>query len=243
VAEQWSVGRRRQGIESGDRAFLLRHHVDRGIVASGHFSGVVFQGPHWDGSRREANYAPILWDAVLEVPDRLPIEELKHRVAPFPWDRLQGSGVRLTDSLVLNMEDLWWRHLISVGLAPESNPDEVLGTGYPEGSVERVTVNRYERDPRARAACLAHYGTACTVCGFDFEKTYGKFARGGKGIHVHHLLELSSVGKGYRVDPIKDLRPVCPNCHMMLHLRHPVFDISELRAMLRGTTQRSSRHR
>ncbi len=35
----------------------------------------------------------------------------------------------------------------------------------------------------------------------------------GEGfIHVHHLKPLSEVGYEYRVDPIRDLRPVCPNC-------------------------------
>jgi 5-methylcytosine-specific restriction protein A len=40
----------------------------------------------------------------------------------------------------------------------------------------------------------------------------------GEGfIHVHHLLDLSLVQPGKRVDGVKDLRPVCPNCHAMLH--------------------------
>ena len=30
-------------------------------------------------------------------------------------------------------------------------------------------------------------------------------------IQVHHLVPLSAIGKKYRVDPIRDLRPVCPN--------------------------------
>jgi 5-methylcytosine-specific restriction enzyme A len=29
------------------------------------------------------------------------------------------------------------------------------------------------------------------------------------------------------------LRPVCPNCHAVLHLRTPPFSIDEARAMLR----------
>jgi uncharacterized DUF497 family protein len=38
-------------------------------------------------------------------------------------------------------------------------PEEVLGDGsFPEGSVVRIHVNRYERDARARAKCIQHYG-------------------------------------------------------------------------------------
>ena len=69
----------------------------------------------------------------------------------------------------------------------------------------------------ARKKCIEHYGAKCAVsnCGFDFEKLYGDIGKGF--IHVHHLTQLSDIGQGYEVDPIKDLRPVCPNCHAMLH--------------------------
>jgi 5-methylcytosine-specific restriction enzyme A len=70
------------------------------------------------------------------------------------------------------------------------SPEEPTGR-FPEGAVRRVEVNRYERDRRARAACIAHHGTACSVCGFGFEKSYGVLGRGF--IHVHHLTEISAV--------------------------------------------------
>jgi 5-methylcytosine-specific restriction protein A len=43
---------------------------------------------------------------------------------------------------------------------------------------------------------------------------------------------LSEVGNEYRVDPIRDLRPVCPNCHAMIHRRIPAYSIEELKKML-----------
>jgi 5-methylcytosine-specific restriction protein A len=36
----------------------------------------------------------------------------------------------------------------------------------------------------------------------------------------------------YEVDPIKHLRPVCPNCHAMLHRQEPPFTIEELKEKL-----------
>src|SRR5262249_19154687 len=85
-----------------------------------------------------------------------------------------------------------------------------------EGAVRQVLVNAYERNPRARAACIKHYGVACVICGFDFGAYYGE---GFKGfIHVHHLKQISKVGKEYKVDPMKHLRPICPNCHAVVHL-------------------------
>ena len=99
-----------------------------------------------------------------------------------------------------------------------------------EGDVESITSNKYERNPKARAACLAAHGTACAVCGIDFGKEYGpEFA--GK-IEVHHIVPLSQIGEEYIVDPLKDLIPVCPNCHTALHSKKGgVYTIQELKEM------------
>jgi 5-methylcytosine-specific restriction protein A len=72
-------------------------------------------------------------------------------------------------------------------------------------------VNAYERSAKARKICLAHWGTACVVCSISFEKVYGDI--GKDFIHVHHLDPLAMIKKRKTIDPKKDLRPVCPNCH------------------------------
>jgi hypothetical protein len=112
-------------------------------------------------------------------------------------------------------------------------PEEVEGNsaGYPEGSVEKVLVNKYERRPEARAECLKIHGYICKVCKFDFKKRYGEHGAGF--IHVHHTKKLSEVGKGYVVNPKTDLVPVCPNCHAMIHRTKDMLTIEKLRKMLR----------
>jgi len=109
-------------------------------------------------------------------------------------------------------------------------PDEVAV--YVEGATRRVVVNAYERNKEARAACLEHHGYSCAVCEFDFESIYGPI--GAKFIHVHHLTPISTVAAKYKVDPISEMRPVCPNCHAMLHRSDPPFSIEELKEVLRG---------
>jgi predicted HNH restriction endonuclease len=104
------------------------------------------------------------------------------------------------------------------------------GAPYSEGSVQRVLVNRYERDPRARQECIQYYGTKCFLCGFDFVAKYGEVMAGF--IHVHHLVSLSSVGEEYEVDPSEDLRPVCPNCHAVLHRREPPYSLEDVQRFL-----------
>jgi predicted HNH restriction endonuclease len=113
---------------------------------------------------------------------------------------------------------------------PEESPS--VGT-YSEGNSKRVSVNVYERNPKAKRDCIAVYGTACSVCGFRFDEHYGEI--GKEFIHIHHLEMISTLGVNYIVNPITDLRPVCPNCHAMIHKRNPPFTIEELKRVLSKT--------
>ena len=101
---------------------------------------------------------------------------------------------------------------------------------YYEGSVTTVKVNKYERNQEARRKCIEIHGCQCKVCGFDFEKVYGAFGKGK--IHVHHIKPLNEISKEYIVDPIYDLIPVCPNCHLMLHSRKPAFKPNEVKSFI-----------
>lgn len=107
-------------------------------------------------------------------------------------------------------------------------------TEYYEGSVQQALINRYERNPLARKECIGHYGYTCQICGFNFEKVYGKI--GAQFIHVHHLTPIAEIGKNYKLDPIRDLIPVCPNCHAMLHRKSDNdkrLTVTELKALIK----------
>jgi hypothetical protein len=108
-------------------------------------------------------------------------------------------------------------------LAEEVEP----GMTYREGDVRRIEVNRFERDSKARRACIKAHGTKCCICEFSFGAEYGPEADGF--IHVHHLRPLSEIGSTYEVNPVEDLRPVCPNCHAYLHLGGRCRSIDEVR--------------
>jgi hypothetical protein len=111
---------------------------------------------------------------------------------------------------------------------PEELPDN---TECDEGLAKAVLVNVYERSAKARKACIEHYGVECTVCGFNFETVYGK--RGTNYIHVHHLVPIAEAKKPYKLDAVRDLRPVCPNCHAMLHV-DPLLTPDGLRLLVSG---------
>jgi 5-methylcytosine-specific restriction protein A len=53
-----------------------------------------------------------------------------------------------------------------------------------------------------------------------FSELYGPDV-GGDFIHVHHREPIAEASGEYIVDPVRDLVPVCPNCHYMLHTDAP----------------------
>jgi len=116
-----------------------------------------------------------------------------------------------------------------IGLLPEQieNPKD-----FYEGASKAITVNAYERSPQARKSCIEHYGARCIICGIDFQEKYGDIGKGF--IHVHHIKPLGEIGATYKVNPLTDLCPVCPNCHAMIHMRKPPYSISELKSMLKN---------
>ena len=99
-----------------------------------------------------------------------------------------------------------------------------------EGSVRSISINAYERSSVAREKCILHYGCTCSVCGVNLSDIYGEIAQGY--IHVHHLRQLSEINGQYQVDPIQDLRPVCPNCHVVLHMKNPPYEIEEVKTFI-----------
>ena len=115
--------------------------------------------------------------------------------------------------------------------------DDVYDVDYPEddeklyeGALVTVKANKYERNQKARRECVAKKGYQCSVCGRDFEATYGEI--GKNFIHVHHLTPISTIGKEYELNVDTDLVPVCPNCHYMLHRKDPPYTIEELKDIL-----------
>lgn len=108
------------------------------------------------------------------------------------------------------------------------SPDEITDPDkYFEGSKKKITVNAYERNVEARNKSIEFHGLSCFVCSMNFEKIYGAIGIGY--IHVHHIKPLHEVEQNYSVDPEKDLFPVCPNCHAMLHRKSELLSIEQLK--------------
>jgi len=106
---------------------------------------------------------------------------------------------------------------------------------YKDGKVIEYFGTRYERNPINRVKAIEIHGVTCKACGFNFEKTYGE--RGKDFIEIHHIKPLSTVGNQIRIDPEKDLIPVCSNCHRMIHReKDNILTVEEVKAILVSTT-------
>ena len=104
-------------------------------------------------------------------------------------------------------------------------------SGKSEGMVKQFESSSYERNPLNRKLCLLAKGYDCSVCGMNFKERYGAIGEGY--IHVHHALPLHLMEEGHVVDPIKELFPICPNCHSMLHRKDPPYTIDELKEIIK----------
>lgn len=236
VAFRWSTGSTTR-IVPGDRLYILKQGTgDRGIFGIGTATSGVSKGPHYDPIRATAGdrslYVDGIWEVLLNPLEEevLPVEVLEARVPGFHWAPL-ASGFSIQDEAASSISTLWQDHLQRIRRDRVLYPDEVTAPGrFAEGATHSVFVNLYERNPAARGGCIAHYGARCQVCDLDFGVRYGVIGAGF--IHVHHLKQLSEVGEEYLVDPVLDLRPVCPNCHAMLHQQHPPLTIEELKRRL-----------
>ena len=172
-------------------------------------------------------YELVRWNVSDEAEHTGQIEEVLNQLLAFEVARFESELAiwkeEPTHKLRLFRQDT---HVL---VRREEMPVEI----YMEGAQKTILTNRYERNPKARARCIAVHGSACKVCGFDFGAVFGE-AYAGK-IEVHHIKPISEIGENYVVDPKRDLVPVCPNCHMMLHSSPDgVFGIKELKSMRRN---------
>jgi 5-methylcytosine-specific restriction protein A len=230
---RWSC-RSHKSIKVGDRAFLVRLGDEpRGIMASGYVVSEPFLSPHWSGEDRDVPRVLIEFDVIIN-PKRgaiLSLDLLKtSHLAQQHWTP-QTSGISIRSDLVAELEAIWFDFLSSQDV--RVNPFVSFADFsqiFIEGAATQVAQIRYERNPYARRVCIAYYGYSCSVCDFNFVDKYGNL--GIDFIHVHHLTPVATIGQTYTVDPISDLRPVCPNCHAMLHKRNPPFTINELKMIV-----------
>jgi hypothetical protein len=134
----------------------------------------------------------------------------------------------------IDPDDLWDRSGSAVArgqnsrwtMARCSEPASASGAILHEGLRYSIVSSVVERNPVARGKCIEHHGWACWACHFDFARAYGDI--GKHYIHVHHRTDLATRDGEHVVDPVRDLVPLCPNCHAMVHRRSPSMSVEAL---------------
>ncbi len=142
--------------------------------------------------------------------------------------KIKGFERKLKPKSLIRYGGKWYASdALNAALIPEevAQPEH-----FSEGALSRITVNAYERSQAAREACIRHHGAVCAVCSFNFGAVYGSIGEGL--IHVHHVVPLKDIGEEYKVDPIRDLVPVCPNCHAIIHRTSDAMSVATLKEHL-----------
>lgn len=235
VERRWSCGNSKS-IKKGDRVFLIRLGKEpKGIMGSGYAKSSYYVAPHWDGTEgKVANYIDIEFDILINPKNNTLFDneslesiDLKNSQQWFP----QQSGISIKPELLESLEANWFDFVKNSFVSNDVITD--IGETFREGKSKDVTQTRYERSPEARKRCLTYYGYSCRICDFNFENHFGDVGKGF--IHVHHIKQISEIGKEYEVDPIKDLIPVCPNCHAMIHSKRPALTIEKIKEIRKTT--------
>lgn len=202
---------------AGDEALIYvpgRGFVARGVLAEDPESGSFGDQPAYRSGLTQVSC----------FPTPVPLAFLEERLPKWGWLR-QRMKSRHTPTAEIAQ---FLRALIEE-YQTDLEPAEAIAPAFSEGRPQRFEVLRYERNPAARLACIEHYGATCAVCGFEFGIVYGPELEGL--ILVHHL-ELVSAGQRSRaVNPVRDMRPVCANCHLVIHRKTPPFTVAEVRRM------------
>jgi hypothetical protein len=185
--QYWGISQHWEHVKIGDDMFIYTGAQDLGIIGYAKIKNVEKRSRGWC-VKPEFDLSKC--QMLLKNP--IPAHVIRG------WElMLRRNPIDLSSRALELYSHVPWA---SSGRLPEEVPD---ASNYCEGSVQRILVNRYERDPRAREECIRRHGSTCILCGFDFVAKYGPIMEGF--IHVHHLKPLSGLGADYKVDPIQDL--------------------------------------
>jgi predicted HNH restriction endonuclease len=94
---------------------------------------------------------------------------------------------------------------------------------FDEGFKKQIVIEVGKRDQKLIKQAKKEHGIRCSVCKMTFEEVYGEHGKGF--IEMHHLYPVKG---GERKNTVDDLRPVCANCHRMLHRGSELMSIEDL---------------
>lgn len=118
--------------------------------------------------------------------------------------------------------------LLSKTELEQTNISESNQNYFDEGFKKTIVKEITTRSKKVVLEAKSKHGTICAVCEFDFGKKYGPHGLGF--IEMHHL---NPIKNGERKTTVNDLRPVCANCHRMLHKGDRLLSLEELTQIIK----------
>lgn len=106
--------------------------------------------------------------------------------------------------------------------------DEIVS----EGETKTTMTKSYERSNKLRNAAIDYFTVngiiICDCCGFEFKSFYGE-TYGTSCIEIHHMKPIFHYdGESIEQtidEALKNLLPVCPNCHRVIHRNNITADL------------------
>ena len=123
-------------------------------------------------------------------------------------------------------------------LLAEGRPVEVIDERIvAEGELRQRSAEYRTRSTTLRTAAIEHYSQngriLCDACNFEFALAYPKLGNGY--IQIHHLKPVSYFrGEELQIaKALANVRPLCANCHQMVHQRRPPYEVERLKSELK----------
>lgn len=194
-----------------------------------------------------ANNSFVSYNIRVKAENAYLFENDKDRNIFLPYARQEGYGYGQSNIWYANTEDCEeFRDFIINNVTDiiNNNVDNFEVSDeekYLEGEVKATVKRVYtiKRNAYARKKCLQHYFPdnkyRCLLCDFDFKGHYGQL--GEDFIEVHHIESHTTLSKTigvHEIDPIKDLIPICSNCHSIIHRESPPVSIERIKKSIKS---------
>lgn len=174
---RWSVGNRVQGIEPGDRAYLLRQGTHgRGVVAIGEITSEPFSDESWRDDSETAQYVYVTWIEAVPLDERIDIQDLRSAIPEFGWNTVFSSGREITRHGA-ELEGLWAGQASEAASLPPVVQGAGFGTAEQNRKVEQAAIQHVRRAYEADGYAITSVESA--RCGWDLTAV-----RGSEELHV-----------------------------------------------------------
>lgn len=168
----WSVGNRVQGIEPGDRGYLLRQGAHgRGVVAIGEITSEPFTDESWRDDGGTAQYVDVTWLEAVPLDERVDILSLKLAIPEFQWDNVYSSGRDISEHGAA-LEELWIEKATEAARLPPVVQGAGFGTAEQNQKIERVAIDHVTAAYESEGYDVS--SVEAERCGWDLTATRGK---------------------------------------------------------------------